>query len=144
MLRGLKGGLEESRYSVESRGPQRLQSESRQVRSIGRPEEEDDDEDDEPSCGCCLLVPMMMYVFSQEAIAIGVEGRRSKVLFRGAALRWVSRRSCLRLSIRTGSTIIVGVGRSLLIMLMMSVEYSREWSTQRPSSIGIGLHEPTF
>ena len=139
MLRGLKGGLEESRYSVESRGPQRLQSESRQVRSIGRPEE---DEDDEPSCGCCLLVPMMMYVFSQEAIAIGVEGRRSKVLFRGAALRWVSRRSCLRLSIRTGSTIIVGVGRSLLIMLMMSVEYSREWSTQRPSSIG--LHAPTF
>jgi len=55
----------------------------------------------------------------------------------------LSRRSCLRLSIRTGSTIIiVGVGRSLLIMLMMSVEYSREWSTQRPSSIG--LHAPTF
>lgn len=60
---------------MESSGPQRLQSESRQVRSIGRPEE-DEDEDDEPSCGCCLLVPMMMYVFSQEAIAIGVEGRR--------------------------------------------------------------------
>ena len=70
--------------------------------------------------------------------AIGVEG----TIQGGPPL---SRRSCLRLSIRTGSTIIiVGVGRSLLIMLMMSVEYSREWSTQRPSSIGIGLHEPTL